>query len=224
MSTILISGAGRGLGYELARQYAEDGWRVHGTVREAAAAKRLERLGAQPHVVDVTEYKEARALAEKLSGEPLDVLYCNAGIIGKRGMALGSFDYDSWEEVLRVNLLGAAALAEALVDNVAASERKVIAMMSSRLGSIAESSGMTLPYSTSKAALNMLVKGLAATLTPKGVITVALSPGWVRTDMGGAGAPLAPEASVAGLRKVIAGLTPADSGAFLSHDGSSIPW
>ena len=97
-------------------------------------------------------------------------------------------------------------------------------MMSSRLGSISESSGMTLPYSTSKAALNMLVKGLAATLAGRGIIVVALSPGWVRTDMGGAGAPLAPEASVQGLRKVISGLKKKDSGKFFSHDGSEIPW
>jgi len=134
------------------------------------------------------------------------VLFCNAGIIGKRGSALGSFDYASWEELLRVNVLGAAAFAEAFADHVAASKRKVIAMMSSRLGSIAESSGITLPYATSKAALNMLVKGLAANLAAKQVIVVALSPGWVRTDMGGAGAPLGPEDSVAGLRKIIAGL------------------
>ena len=154
----------------------------------------------------------------------LDVLFCNAGIAGKRGMALGSFDYESWQEVFRVNVLGAAALAEALVDNVAASERKVIAMMSSRLGSIAEAGGVTLPYATSKAALNMLVKGLAATLAGRGIIVVALSPGWVRTDMGGAGAPLAPETSVAGLRRVIDGLTAAHSGKFFSHDGSTIPW
>ena len=224
MSTILISGAGRGLGYELARQYAGDGWRVIATVRDAAAGKRVQAIGAEARTVDVAQREQIKKLARELKGEPLDVLFCNAGISGKRGSALGSFDYDSWEEVLRVNLLGAAALAEALVDNVTASERKVIAMMSSRLGSISESSGMTLPYSSSKAALNMLVKGLAATLRTKGVITVALSPGWVRTDMGGAGAPLAPEASVAGLRKVLAGLTPADSGKFLSHDGSAIPW
>jgi NAD(P)-dependent dehydrogenase (short-subunit alcohol dehydrogenase family) len=126
--------------------------------------------------------------------------------------------------VFRVNVLGAAALAEAFVDNLARSERKVIAMMSSRLGSITEAGGQTLPYATSKAALNMLVKGLAATLASRGVIVVALSPGWVRTDMGGQGAPLAPEASVAGLREVIAGLKRADSGRFLSHDGSPIPW
>ena len=224
MSTILISGAGRGLGLELARQYAEDGWRVIGTMRDAAARKRLEKLGAAAHVVDVTRHENIAALARQLNGAPLDVLFCSAGVIGKRGMALGSFDYASWEEMLRVNLLGAAALAEALVDNVVASERKLIAMMSSRLGSISESSGMTLPYATSKAALNMLVKGLAATLAPKGVICVALSPGWVRTDMGGTGAPLAPETSVAGLRKVLAGLKAEDSGRFFSHDGSSIPW
>jgi len=214
MATILITGAGRGLGRELARQYAADGWKVIGTERGAKAGHRL----------DVTDAKQIAALAAKLKGAPLDVLFCNAGIIGKRGMALGSFDYDSWTEVLRVNLLGAAAVVEALVDQVAASEQKVIALMSSRLGSISESGGVTLPYATSKAALNMLAKGLAATLASRGIIVVALSPGWVKTDMGGEGAPLAPETSVRGLRKVIAGLKPADSGKFFSHDGSSIPW
>ena len=224
MSTILVSGAGRGLGLELARQYTQDGWRVIGTVRDAAARKRLEKLGAQAHIVDLTRLEHVETLAKQLNDEALDVLFCSAGIIGKRGMTLGKFDYASWDEVLRVNLLGAAALAEALVDNVTASERKLIAMMSSRLGSITESSGMTLPYATSKAAVNMLVKGLAATLAPKGVICVALGPGWVRTDMGGASAPLAPETSVAGLRKVLARLKAEDSGRFFSHDGSSIPW
>lgn len=191
-----------------------------GTVRDAKAIP----AGVEAHIADVTRPEQIQKVAKALKDTPLDILFCNAGIIGKRGMALGSFDYASWEEVLRVNVLGAAALAEAFVDNVAASKGKVIAMMSSRLGSIAESGGMTLPYATSKAALNMLVKGLAATLGAKGVVVVALSPGWVRTDMGGNGAPLAPETSVAGLRNVIAGLTPSDSGKFLSHDGSPIPW
>lgn len=207
--TALITGVSRGLGKELARQYAADGWKVIGTKRQE---------------LEMTDYRQIREFAKKLKGEPIDLLFCNAGISGKKGMAPGSFDFDSWEQVLRVNLLGPAALAEALIDNVAASERRTIAMMSSRLGSISESSGMTLPYSTSKAALNMLVKGLAATLGARGIIVVALSPGWVRTDMGGEGAPLSPEASVRGLRKVIAGLKPADSGKFFSHDGSAIPW
>jgi NAD(P)-dependent dehydrogenase (short-subunit alcohol dehydrogenase family) len=205
----LITGVSRGLGKELARQYAAEGWKVIGTERRD---------------MDMNDVAQIQRFAAKLKGEPIDLLFCNAGISGKKGMAPGSFDFDSWEEVLRVNLLGPAALAEALIDNVAASERRTIAMMSSRLGSISESSGMTLPYSTSKAALNMLVKGLAATLAARGIIVVALSPGWVRTDMGGEGASLSPEASVRGLRKVIAGLKPADSGKFLSHDGSAIPW
>ena len=161
MSTILITGAGRGLGYELARQYAAEGWRVIGTVRD----ERAKLPGSvERQIADVTDRKQIAALGRALRGVPIDVLYCNAGISGKRGMALGSFDYESWKEVLRVNLLGAAAVTEALLPNVLAGERKVIAMMSSRLGSIAEASGMTLPYATSKAALNMLVKGLAATL------------------------------------------------------------
>lgn len=212
MPTALITGAGRGLGKELARQYAADGWQVIGTERAASAKHRL----------DVTDRGQISALAATLRGRPIDLLFCNAGITGKKGMAPGNFDFDSWEEVLRVNVLGAAAVAEAFMDQVAKSERKTIAMMSSRLGSITESSGMTLPYATSKAALNMLVKGLAA--TQRSIIVVALSPGWVRTDMGGQGAPLSPEASVNGLRRVIDGLTIADSGKFLSYEGKPIPW
>ena len=220
MPTILITGAGRGLGLELARQYAADGWRVIGTVRDGD----LEKIGAESLKVDVADFAEVLKLRAKLKGEPLDILFCNAGIIGKRGTALGSFDYADWEEILRVNLLGAAAVIEALVDNVAASERKTIAVMSSRLGSISETSGMTLPYSTSKAALNLLAKALAETLRPCGVVVAALSPGWVKTDMGGQGASFTPEVSVRGLRKVLGGLRREDSGKFFSHDGSQIPW
>jgi NAD(P)-dependent dehydrogenase (short-subunit alcohol dehydrogenase family) len=214
MPTALITGAGRGLGKELARQYAAEGWKVIGTERTEKAEFRL----------DVTNHEDISRLAKKLRGEPVDLLFCNAGITGRKGMTPGSFDFESWEEILRVNLLGAAAVAEAFLDHVAASERKTIAMMSSRLGSIAESSGMTLPYATSKAALNMLVKGLAATLASRGIIVVALSPGWVRTDMGGAQASLSAEQSVRGLRNVIAKLGKGDSGKFISYDGSPIPW
>jgi NAD(P)-dependent dehydrogenase (short-subunit alcohol dehydrogenase family) len=209
MPTALITGASRGLGAELARQYAAEGWEVIATTRRE---------------LEMTDRAQISRFANALKGRPIDLLFCNAGIVGKRGMKPGNFDFDSWEEVLRVNLLGPAALADALLDNVAASERRVIAMMSSRLGSISESSGMTLPYATSKAALNMLVKGLAAHVAGRGIVVVALSPGWVRTDMGGAGAPLAPEVSVRNLRKVVSALKSGDSGTFLSHDGAPIPW
>jgi NAD(P)-dependent dehydrogenase (short-subunit alcohol dehydrogenase family) len=215
--TVLITGAGRGLGRELARQYAGDGWRVIGTVRGPSDL-------AEGVTLDVTDAGQTRRLAARLKGVPIDVLFCNAGVPGKRGNRFGHFDYADWEHVLRVNLLGVAAVIEVLVDNVAASGKKTVCVMSSRLGSISQSAGETLPYSTSKAALNLLAKGLAATLAPRGVIVVALSPGWVKTDMGGASAPLSPEASVRGLRKIVAALKPQDSGKFLGHDGAVIPW
>ena len=218
MPTTLITGAGRGLGRELARQYAEDGWRVIGTVRRPVADL------PESLTLDVTDTAGAKRLSSQLRGVAIDVLWCNAGIIGKRGNRFGSFDYADWEEILRVNLLGAAAVIEALVENVAASERKTVCVMSSRLGSIAQTSGETLPYATSKAALNLLARGLAATLAPRGITVVAISPGWVKTDMGGESAPLTAEASVRGLRRVIDGLRPGDSGRFLAHDGSAIPW
>jgi NAD(P)-dependent dehydrogenase (short-subunit alcohol dehydrogenase family) len=209
MPTALITGAGRGLGKELARQYSADGWKVIATERRD---------------LEMTNRTQIREFAARLKGEPIDLLFCNAGTYGPRGMQLGRLDYEAWEEVMRVNLLGPAALVEALVDNVAASERKVIAVMSSRLGSIAAASGSSFLYATSKAALNALAKGLSVTLAGRGIVVVALSPGWVRTDMGGDNAPLTPEKSVQGLRKVVAGLESNDSGKFLSHDGSQIPW
>ena len=224
MPTILITGAGRGLGLELARQYAADKWRVIGTVRDAAGASRLKGIGAEAFTVDVTDIRKTRELSEKLRGTAIDVLFCNAGIIGKRGNAFSHFDYADWEAIFRVNVLGVAAVVEALADNVAVSERKVIAVMSSRLGSIGEASGVTLPYSTTKAALNMFAKSMSEILKGKGIVVVALSPGWVKTDMGGDGAPLDPQTSVRGLRKVIASVKASDSGKFLAYDGSAIAW
>jgi NAD(P)-dependent dehydrogenase (short-subunit alcohol dehydrogenase family) len=226
MPTVLITGAGRGLGYEYARQYASDGWKVIATIRKGDAKAALASLGPDVDVrlADVADLGSIGRLAADLRGVPIDVLVNNAGVYGPTGQALGKLDYGAWEQVLRVNLLGPAAVAEALVDNVAASSRRTIVMMSSRLGSIAEMRGGDYLYGSSKAALNAVAKALSSALAARGVIVVALSPGWVRTDMGGGSAPLEPETSVAGMRKVIAGLSREASGRFLSYDGSSIPW
>ena len=224
MPTVLITGASRGLGYELARQYAGDGWKVIGTVRNAQAKAAVEKLGAEAHAADVADRKSIARLAARLKNVPIDVLVCNAGIHGPKDVPLGKLDYSIWEEVLRVNVLGPAAVVEALVENVAASERKVIVMISSRMGSIGESRGGEYIYPSSKAALNMVGKTLAIDLGRRGITVVSISPGWVRTDMGGEDAPLAPEISIRGVRKVIDGLSPGKSGKFFNHDGSTIAW
>lgn len=224
MPSVLITGASRGLGLELARQYAADGWEVYGTVRNAKAKAILEKLGAEAYTVDVTDRKSVARLTASLKGAPIDVLVCNAGVHGPKNVPLGRLDYSVWEEVLRVNVLGAAAVVEALLENVVASERRVIVMVSSRMGSIADSRGGEYVYPTSKAALNMLGKTLALDLARRGITVVSISPGWVRTDMGGNHAPLSPETSIRGVRKVIDGLSLEKSGKFFNHDGSQIAW
>jgi NAD(P)-dependent dehydrogenase (short-subunit alcohol dehydrogenase family) len=226
MPTVLITGAGRGLGLEFARQYAADGWKVVATVRKPGARDVLASLGPEVDVriADVADRGSIGRLASDLRGVPIDVLINNAGIYGPSGLTLGKLDYGAWEQVLKVNVLGPAAVTEALVENVAASSRRTIVMISSRLGSIAEMRGGDYLYGSSKAALNALAKAFSAALASRKIIVVAVSPGWVRTDMGGSDAPLAAEASVAALRKLIAGLGREHSGRFLNYDGSSIPW
>jgi NAD(P)-dependent dehydrogenase (short-subunit alcohol dehydrogenase family) len=226
MPTVLITGAGRGLGFEFARQYAGDGWTVIGTVRAEKAVARLKSAipGVEAHVADIASVDSIRALAAKLRGVPVDVLICNAGVRGRLDLAVGTLDYAEWESVFRVNVLGAAATAEALIANVASSERKVIVMMSSRLGSIAESPGKEIAYASSKAALNAVMRILALQLEERSITVVSVSPGWVRTGMGGKGAPLSPEESVGSLRKVIGSLKREDSGRFYSLEKQDIPF
>ncbi|HZR68405.1 MAG TPA: SDR family oxidoreductase [Burkholderiales bacterium] len=226
MPTVLITGAGRGLGLEFARQYAADGWKVIATIRRPDAKATLQSLGPDVDVrlADLADRGSIGRLAADLRGVAIDVLINNAGIYGPSGLAIGKLDYAAWEQVLRVNVLGPAAVSEALRDNVAASARRTIVMMSSRLGSIREMRAGDYLYGSSKAALNAVTKAFASALEGRGVVVVALSPGWVRTDMGGTNAPLAPETSIAGMRKVIAGLSRRDSGRFISYDGSDIPW
>ncbi len=231
MPSVLITGANRGLGLEFARQYAEAGWRVHATCRNRVAAAALNALaeGASGKVtiddLDVAEHGQIAALAETLGEAPIDVLLNNAGVSQPGHESFGDIDYARWQATLRVNTLGPARMAEAFIEHVARSERKLIVCISSRLGSItASASGGRYIYRSSKAALNAVVANLAADLRSRGVTVVALHPGWVRTDMGGPNAPLGPTESIAAMRSVIDRLTPADTGRFLNYDGSGIPW
>lgn len=227
MPTVVITGAGRGIGLEFARQYAAEGWRVHAAARDPTAAKQLAAVDGQVdvHRLDVLDRKQVDGLAAALEDEAVDLLINNAGAGGRMHAELGEIDYAAWEEVLRVNTLAPLRVAEAFIDHVARSERKIMAFMSSRAGSITNNiQGGRYIYRSSKAALNMVVRSLAIDLMPKGIICVALHPGWVRTDMGGPEAPLDAKTSVDHLRRLIERLEHHYSGHFLNYDGADLTW
>jgi len=221
MPTALITGAGRGLGREFARQYQAGGWRVVATCRDPGRYD----LGGEVYPLDVTDAAAIAALHDELNGEGIDLLINNAGIYGPRGGALGTIDYEAWADVLRTNLFGPVRMAEAFADMVGRSEHKKMVFLSSIMGSIHENdSGGAYIYRSSKAALNMAVVSLSADLSGRGIICLLFHPGWVKSDMGGASAPLDAATSVAGMRAVIERATAADSGRFFNYDGRRLPW
>ena len=226
MSNILITGAGRGIGLEFARRFADDGAHVHATVRDLAKADGLRALGASAtiHTCDVTSDAHVGALADLLGDTPIDVLVNNAGILRGRNESLDTLDVADLEETLRVNTVAPVRVTQALAGNVARSQRKLIVNISSRMGSISEASGNNYSYRTSKAALNMAMKILSNDLKGRGVTAIVVHPGWVQTDMGGPSASLTVGQSVDGLMKVIDKVGLRDTGSFINHDGSRIPW
>jgi NAD(P)-dependent dehydrogenase (short-subunit alcohol dehydrogenase family) len=223
VSTVLITGAARGLGLDFVKQYAAKGWRVHACARDAGSLKQVEG-DIQTHRLEVTDYKAVAALAETLAGEAIDVLLCNAGIAGREATVLGSIDPVVWRQTFEVNTLAPLMMAEAFVEHVARSQARKLIAVSSRLGSIALADSGRYAYRASKTALNMEWKGLSVDLAAKGLICVVLHPGWVQTDMGGQTATLTIEQSVPAMVKVIDGLKPADNGRFINYDGTELPW
>jgi NAD(P)-dependent dehydrogenase (short-subunit alcohol dehydrogenase family) len=226
----LVSGASRGIGLEFVRQYAAAGWRVHACCRDPVRAAGLDAIAGgaagrvRLHALDVTDHGAIEALAASLAGETIDLLVNNAGITGPRPAAGEAPDQAAWLATFAVNTIAPCKLALAFAGQLAAAERGLVVNMSSRLGSIAEAGGDRYAYRTSKAALNMVTRLLAADLGPRGITVVCCHPGWVRTDMGGPSAPLTPPESVAALRRLFERLTPADNGRFLNQDGGAIPW
>ena len=239
MPTVLLTGAGRGLGLEFVRQYAADGWTVYAGVRDPARSPELATLVAaargriQVHVVDVADHASIETMASALDGAPIDVLINNAGTMGTQSFAgrgmeaqrFGPSDYEDWTHTFRVNALGAMKMAEVYADQVAASTQKKIVTLTSVIASIGSNNlGGLYAYRSSKAAANAIMKSMALDLARRGIIAAPLHPGWAQTDMGGPSAPIRPQHSVAGLRQVIAGLTKEKSGRFWQWDGKELPW
>ena len=224
MTTIMITGASRGLGLEFARQFYSEECRVIATCRNPKKANELNSIGdIDVHSLDVTDDKSVTTLADKLRGENIDILINNAGVIGQRD-GFGRIDYDIWAETMDTNVFGPMRVAEAFRDNVMNSEKKQMIFITSRMGSITEAVPNAYVYRSSIAALNMAVKCLSAELEQQGLIAVLFHPGHVQTDMGGQAAPVTPQKSIEGMKNQIVALTHDDNGRFLSYDGHQIPW
>jgi len=234
MATVLITGANRGLGLGLARCYLEDGWDVIALARQASAElKGLASASLDIRECRLTDDQELAAVADSLAEQTIDVLINNAGRMAKEStptsgesvQGFGHFNRALWHEVFDINLFTPMRLAELLDGQLGQAEKGRIVTLSSTLGSMAlNDSGGLYAYRASKAAVNAIMKSMSIDLAKRGIIAIAMHPGWVQTDMGGAKATLDIETSVRGMKKVIDGLRPADSGRFLSWDGSELPW
>jgi NAD(P)-dependent dehydrogenase (short-subunit alcohol dehydrogenase family) len=219
MPNVLITGANRGLGLEFARQYCRDGWTVFATVREPS--EELEAICARVERVDMMDLEAVAGLGRRF--EALDLLVANAGTYGPKDAASAE-DARGWLDTFSVNTVAPYLLAKSVLPLIERSGGKLIAV-STRMGSIEDNdSGGFLAYRSSKTALNMAWRNLALDVKGRGVTAAVLHPGWVHTRMGGSSAPLEPEESVSGMRRVIEGLQPEDSGSFFAYDGSTIPW
>jgi NAD(P)-dependent dehydrogenase (short-subunit alcohol dehydrogenase family) len=220
MPTVFLTGANRGIGLAFAQSYAASGWRVLATCRAPETAGVLKAVPGDiaVHALEVTDEAQLAALATSLRDEKIDVLINNAGVGGEEST-------EGWLRTLHINCIAPIQIAHALLPLVLRSERRVIASITSGMGSISDnSSGGSYAYRSSKAALNAAMKSLSVDLVKRGASVIVINPGWVRTDMGGAGARLTAADSVARMRKLVDNAGPAQSGKFFNYDGSEYPW
>lgn len=224
MTTVLITGANRGLGLEFARQYVAEKAQVIGCCRAPDKADKLAKLEVQVEPLDVTDFESVTQLAKTLQNTPIDILIANAGWYGPESQDADIADFDGFLQTFRVNSLGPLMVAQALRRNLLAGRDKKLVFLTSKMGSIADSSGGYLAYRASKAALNMIAHSVALEWKRYGVKVAILHPGWVKTDMGGPDAPMTPAASVAGMIERINELWPGSSGQFMDYAGKEIGW
>jgi NAD(P)-dependent dehydrogenase (short-subunit alcohol dehydrogenase family) len=223
MATVLVTGCDTGLGVEFARQYAADGHRVIATCLDPSSAQATAQIRGDIELtkLDVTDHAAIEALSQRLAGETIDILLNNAGI-GRPHPPFGKTDYAMWRRILDTNLIGPMKIVECFVEQVARSELRMMAFVSSRMGSIAlNNSGGSYAYRSSKAGLNMIVKTLAVDLAPRGICVLALHPGWAQTEPDGR-VPVAE--SVSGMRGVIQRAGRHHTGSFVTYNDQPLPW
>ncbi|MGF1683486.1 SDR family oxidoreductase [Photobacterium minamisatsumaniensis] len=228
METIVITGANRGIGLELTKQFLHLGWHVIATCRDKSKADQLNMLTSRgklsTHSLELTNESDVVEFCTALSGVTVDVLINNAGVLGGDNQSANNMDYNEWLKTFAVNTLAPFHLATSLKGNLQQSSRPRIVSISSGMASLSGQSIGTYAYRSSKAALNKVMQVLANEYKQDGIIVCPVNPGWVRTDMGGKGADISVEESAAGLVALINGLTLDHSGRFLSWDGEELSW
>lgn len=228
METIVITGANRGIGLELAKQFLQEGKDVIATCRVLNAAKELRALkelgNLSLYELEVTNDASVLKFTETLSGESIDVLINNAGVMGPEQQSLNQMNYESWSYTFAVNAMAPFHLATSLLNNLKMSINPRIITISSQMGSLNRKSKGAYAYRSSKAAVNKVMQVLATELEPESIIVCPVHPGWVKTDMGGAEAEITVEESAVGLVNVINNLTKEQSGRFWTWQGVEHPW
>jgi NAD(P)-dependent dehydrogenase (short-subunit alcohol dehydrogenase family) len=223
--TVFITGANRGIGLSLARNFTDAGFSVIGTARKPEQATELKETGARVEQLDVTDQASVDAMAQRMAETPIDILINNAGIKGDDYKDMASLDVENMEWVLNVNTLGPVRVMQALFPNVQSSERKMVVNISSTMGSIERNTwGCCAGYRASKSALNSINKTFAVDYAKQGVTFVVMHPGYVQTDMNEGQGNITPDQSAVGLMNVITGLDASDNGKFYDWQGNELPW
>ena len=220
MKTAVITGANRGIGLALTKNYVAQGWNVIGVCRGSSVE--LGASGARViSGIDVADTESISSLTQQLQNQPIDLLINNAGILLRD--SLGNIDYSSIEQQFFINAEAPLRITEALLGNLASGAK--LAFITSRMGSIADnSSGGHYGYRMSKAALNAAAVSLARDLKPRAIAVAILHPGYVQTAMVNFGGDISADESAARLAKRIAELTLENSGHFWHSNGDILPW
>jgi len=226
MATVLVTGASRGIGSELVKQYLADGAEVIACVRDTAAAPGLDGVNGNVRVVqmDTGSPESIAAAAAEVGGQALDVVINNAGYVGGAKQGIDDVDLDEWHRTLDINTIGPLLIARAFKANLAASGDGKLMNVTSQLAASTWPFGGMLVYSSTKAALSKVAQILALDWKEDPITVALVHPGWVRTDMGGPNAEISAEESASGIRALIAGMTKADSGKFYKWNGDIHPW
>lgn len=220
MPHVVITGANRGIGFQFAKQYAAEGYKVTAVCRNNS--KQLTELDVDIiEGIDVTKASDLLRMKETIGNTKIDILINNAGLLNND--ELGDIDAGSLRAQYEVNAIAPLRVTEALLDNI--TDGSKVALITSRMGSIGDNgSGSRYGYRMSKAALNAAGKSLALDLQPKGIAVVILHPGYVQTDMVNNRGDIKPEVAAERLRARIDDLSLNTTGQFYHSNGDPLPW